>query len=242
MKKWVMQKLFSPVIGIFFVGIMSVSLAGCDSKEKKQKETVVSEGIVEYRISYDQQTKNRSFSFLLPDKMEYFFRPGQERISFKGNMGLYGLDFISNHENDSSTTLLKVFNNKLYVPSSESKGLFIFDTLQEGEVTLQKDSLREIMGYEARKAIVRHPDSPGANIEVWYAPEISAGATNKNTPFAKIPGVMLEFAIYYNDVWFSLKSESIEKTELSDDVFEIPEDYRVTSINEIEKMVAEIMK
>lgn len=236
-----MQKLFSPVIGSIII-IIGISLAGCDSKKKEQKEPAVSEGIVEYRISYDQQTKNRSFSFLLPDKMEYFFRPGEERISFKGNMGLYALDFISDHESDSSTTLLKVFNNKLYVPPSESEGLFIFNALQDGEVTLQKDSLREIMGYEARKAIVRHPEKSDANIEVWYTPEISAGKTNKNTPFAGIPGVMLEFSIYYNGVWFSLKPEKIQKTKLSDEVFEIPEGYRVTSINEIEKMVAEILK
>ncbi|MFW6267872.1 MAG: hypothetical protein ACOC1E_01925, partial [Marinilabiliaceae bacterium] len=202
----------------------------------------VSEGIVKYRISYDQQTKNRSFSFLLPDKMEYFFRPGEERISFQGNMGVYALDFISDHESDSSATLLKIFDNKMYVPPSESEGLFIFHALQSGEVTLQEDSLREIMGYEARKAIVRHPENKDANIDVWYTPEISAGKTNKNTPFSEIPGVMLEFAIYYNGVWFSLKPESIEKAEHSDSVFEIPEGYKVTSINEIEKMVAEILK
>ncbi|MFW6203185.1 MAG: hypothetical protein ACOC30_02690, partial [Marinilabilia sp.] len=182
------------------------------------------------------------FSFLLPDKMEYFFRPGQERISFKGNMGLYNLDFISDHESDSSITLLKMVNNKLYVPPSESEGLFIFHALQKGEVTLQEDSLREIKGYEARKAIVRHPEKKDANIDVWYTPEISAGKTNKNTPFSEIPGVMLEFAIYYNGVWFSLKPESIEKADHSDSVFEIPEGYNATSINEIEKMVAEILK
>ncbi len=236
-----MQKLFSPLTGRIII-ILGILLAGCESKKKEQKEPAVSEGIVEYRISYDQQTKNRTFSFLLPDKMDYYFRPGRERISFKGNMGLYALDFISNHDSDSTTTLLKVFNNKLYVPPSESEGLFIFHALQNGDVTLQKDSLREIMGYEARRAIVRHPEKSHANIEVWYTPEIFTGSTNKNTPFARIPGVMLEFSIYYNGVWFSLKPEKIEKTKLSDDVFEIPEGYRVTSINEIEKMVAEILK
>ena len=241
MKNWVMQKLFSPAIAIIII-CLGVSFSGCDSKKKKQKEPVVSEGIVEYRISYDQQTKNRSFSFLLPDKMKYYFRPGQERISFTGNMGLYALDFISDHESDSSTTLLKIVNNKMYVPSSESEGLFIFNALQNGEVTLQEDSLREILGYEVRKAIVTPSEKKGANIEVWYTPEISAGKTNKNTPFSEIPGVMLEFSIYYNGVWFSLKPENIEKAEHDDGVFDIPEGYRVTSINEIEKMVAEILK
>ena len=241
MKNWVMQKLFSPVIAIIVI-CLGVSFAGCDSKKKKQKEPVVSEGIVEYRISYDQQTKKQSFSFLLPDKMKYYFRPGQERISFKGNMGMYALDFISDHKNDSSTTLLKIFNNKLYVPPSESRGLFIFDALKNSEITLYKDSTRQIMGYEATKAIVSPPGENGANIEVWYSSEVSTGTTNKNTPFAEIPGVMLDFAIYYDDVWFLLKPESIEKAEHSDELFEIPEGHRVTSIDEIKKMVGEIIE
>ena len=53
---------------------------------------------------------------------------------------------------------------------------------------------------------------------------------------------MLEFAIYYNDVLFTLKPESIEKTRHNDSVFQVPEGYRATSIQEVEKMVAEILK
>ncbi|MFO8000285.1 MAG: hypothetical protein R6U46_03510 [Marinilabilia sp.] len=233
-----MQKKFSPVLIIIFLLLI---FAGCESKKKKEKEPVISEGIVKYKITYDQEMNDQPFSFLLPDEMEYFFRPGQERISFQGNMGLYVLDFISNHNTDSSTTLLKIFSNKMYVPKSESRKLFIFNALREGEVEFDEDTTRTILGYEARKAHIRLDSQEKTSIEVWYTPEITMDSTNKNTPFAEIPGVMLEFAIYYNDVLFSLKSESVEKAEHDDSVFDIPDDYKVTTLNDIEKMIATIV-
>jgi hypothetical protein len=117
-------------------------IVGC--KSKKKQEPVVSEGIVKYKISYSTDISKRSFSFLLPNKMNYYFRPGQERISFEGNMGLYMLYFISNHGSNSSSILLKILNNKMYVPPSDSRNLFIFESLRENQVILHKDPVREI--------------------------------------------------------------------------------------------------
>lgn len=222
-----------------FTTIIVFLIAGC--KTKQDKEPVVSEGIVNYEISYAPDIKNRSFSFLLPDEMRYYFRPGQERISFKGNMGLYMLDFISNHNNDSSVALLKILKNKMYVPSSESQNLFIFDNLKQGEVVFHEDTTRTILGYDANKASIEFNSNDKSEIVIWYTQQITNESANKNTPFSKIPGVMLEFAIYYNNILFNLKSVEVQKANHADSVFEIPNDYRQTSIREIEQMVLAII-
>jgi hypothetical protein len=52
---------------------------------------------------------------------------------------------------------------------------------------------------------------------------------------------MLEFSIYYNNVLFTLKSQSIEKIEQGDEIFQIPDEYRVSTAKEIEEMVAGII-
>jgi GLPGLI family protein len=122
--------------------------------------------------------------------MHYYFQPGNERISFRGDMGIYTLDFISNHGTNNSSTLLKIINKKMYVPPSESDKLFIFQQLKEGKVFLDKDTVRTILGYEARKATIQLKNGQ-SEIVVWYTPEIAIPTTNKNTPFAGIPGVML---------------------------------------------------
>ncbi len=78
----------------------------------------------------------------------------------------------------------------MYVPPSESDKLFIFQQLKEGKVFLDKDTVRTILGYEARKATIQLKNGQ-SEIVVWYTPEIAIPTTNKNTPFAGIPGVML---------------------------------------------------
>ncbi len=222
------------LLSAFFV------LYGCKQRQKKTTP-VVSQGVVNYTISYSPEIKAKNFSFLLPEEMHYFFRPGQERISFEGDLGIYSLDFISNHNTDSSTTLLKIINRKMYVPASESNKLFIFQQLQEGKVFFEKDTSRTILGYEAQKAIIKLGKT-NSEIIVWYTPEIAIPTTNKNTPFAEIPGVLLEFSIFYNDVMFTLTPQSIIGDTLPESIFEIPVDYQPATIQEIEQTISTIIK
>ncbi|RCW38641.1 hypothetical protein [Marinilabilia salmonicolor] len=215
-------------------------IAGC-KQQPKQKTPVVSQGVVNYSISYSPEIKAKSYSFLLPEEMQYFFRTGQERISFAGYLGIYTLDFISNHQTDSSATLLKIINKKMYVPASESNELFIFQQLKEGKVVFEKDTTRNILGYRAQKAIIKLPKENN-EIIVWYTPEIATPTTNKNTPFAKIPGVMLEYAIYFNDVLFTLTPISVIGDTLPESIFEVPGDYQTSTIQEIEQTISTIIK
>lgn len=216
-----------------------ILFSGCREKAKKTTP-VVSEGVVNYSISYTPEIKAKSFSFFLPEKMHYYFQPGNERISFRGDMGIYSLDFISNHGTNNSSTLLKIINKKMYVPPSESDKLFIFQQLKEGEVSLHKDTVRTILDYEARKATIKLKNGQ-SEIVVWYTPEIAIPTTNKNTPFSGIPGVMLEFSISYRDVLFYMKPESIVGDTLPETVFQVPPDYQRTSIEEIEQTITSIL-
>ena len=129
----------------------------------------------------------------------------------------------------------------MYVPASESNKLFIFQQLQEGKVFFEKDTSRTILGYEAQKAIIKLGKT-NSEIIVWYTPEIAIPTTNKNTPFAEIPGVLLEFSIFYNDVMFTLTPQSIIGDTLPESIFEIPVDYQPATIQEIEQTISTIIK
>lgn len=230
------------ILFILIIFGITITIQGCKSEKEKSNSSLIEEGIVYYTISYMPEIKERSFSFLLPDEMTYYFRRGQERITFEGNLGLYKLDFISNHSNDSSSTLLKIINKKMYVPGSESQKLFIFQSLRNGNFTFDKDTTRKILGYKAQKAVIHLNSRINSDIEVWYSGQISNSTINKNTPFAQIPGVMLEFSIYYNDMRFNLNATKIEKAVLSDSLFTVPSDYQPTTLQEIEQTITGIFQ
>jgi hypothetical protein len=96
------------------------------------------------------------------------------------------------------------------------------------------------LGYEAQNATIQLKNGQSEMV-VWYTSEIAIPATNKNTPFARIPGVMLEFSIFYKDVVFYLKPESIIGDTLPESVFQVPADYQSTSIEEIEQTIGSIL-
>ncbi len=211
-------------------------------KEQKPPKEVISEGIIHYKISYPPEINRMSISFLLPDKMDFYFQPNKVRASFRGSLGLYALDFISNHVSDSSITLLKILDKKMYVPGSESDRLFIFNNLKSANVTLRKDTTRKIAGFTAHMATVSTASKAHSSVVVWYTPEMKTKTTNKNTPFSKIPGVMLEFDLHYNNILFKLKTESVEPNPLPPSTFMVPSNYKATSMEEIEAIISGLLK
>ncbi len=227
----------SIISGLLIIGLLGQ--LGCI--DPGSKKPVISEGTIHYRISYPPEIEHKSFSFLLPDKMDYSFITGNVRVTFKGSMGLYALDFISDHHNDSSITLLKVLDNKMYVPASESKRLFIFKDLKSAQVTLHKDTTRVINGYLAHRATISNIPHAHTPIQVWYTRQIKMKSTYKNTPYAKIPGMMLEFELIFNGIQFKLKAESVDATPPSPASFTVPPNYKATSIEEIETMISSLL-
>ncbi len=211
-------------------------------KEQKPPKEVISEGIIHYKITYPPEISRMSASFLLPDKMDFYFQPNKVRASFKGSLGLYALDFISNHVSDSSITLLKILDKKMYVPGSESNRLFIFNNLKSAHVTLNNDTTRKIAGYKAHMATVNTDSKVNFPVVVWYTPEVKTKTTNKNTPFSKIPGVMLEFDLHYNNILFKLRTESVDAKPLPPSTFKVPPDYQATSMEEIETTISGLLK
>ena len=227
------------LLGLLVISLLiPVSCVNSDSLKP-----TLSEGTIHYKISYPPEIKRQSIAFLLPRKMDFYFKPGIVRASFKGSLSLYDLDFISDHQKDSSITLLKVLDNKLYVPASETKKLFIFKNQESARVTLEKDTTRTIQGYKVHRATISDPTTNALpSYEVWYAPQIWMETLNKNTPFSNIPGALLEFNLSFNNILFQLKAEGIDSLPPPPSVFTVPPNYKVTTIEEIETMISGILK
>lgn len=216
--------------------IMTFGLIICSCQTKQKRTEGISEGQVIYKISYPPEISTHSMSFLFPKEMNLYFKDGKQRANFKGNMGLYSLDFIHFNQSDSFYTLLQVLDKKLYVPPTKSNDIFIFKNYSSNDIEFTSDEPRMIAGYSCERATIKTPDKKSL-INVWFTREIGLDNPNRNTPFEKIPGVMLEFEANYNGIVLLFMADKIQISEIPEEHFSVPDDYKLSSISEIENLI-----
>ena len=96
---------------------------------------------------------------------------------------------------------------------------------------------KEIAGYTCKKAIVKTKgDNPGEHI-VYFTDELGSGTMNYNNPmFKDIDGVMLEYSSADEGMKMMFSAIKVEKKKVSDKDFEIPEGYKVMTMDEFSNM------
>ena len=230
-------------INKFFITIPIVIFFFCSCHEtRKSAPSGLTEGAIVYKITYSQETTSHQMSFLFPKEMTLFFKDDMQRLFFKGGMGLYNLDIIYGADSDTVLTLLDVglLNKKLYLPTNNAN-IFIFSEAQNADVILMPDENKEIAGVVAKKAILKSVLGNVPDITIWYSDEVSAELPNKNTPFEKIPGILLESEVTYKNIIFRFQAEKIDSCDVSEDKFKVPADFKLTSISEIEEMISTVL-
>ncbi len=224
----------------FFILItLGIMINSCNLGVKEKNN--FSEGKVKYKITYPSDYGEHSMSFLFPKEMTLFFKNNDQRASFKGSMSLYSLDFIHYSQSDSFFTLLQVLDKKLFVPSTKSGSNFLFQNYSNEKVTFTNEPTRKIKGFICEKAEIKPKNNKFNNITIWFTREIGINNPNRNTPFEKIPGVMLYFEVTYQDIVFNFTADKITQTTIPDDLFRVPENYTQSSISEIEGLIKAVI-
>jgi GLPGLI family protein len=212
----------------------------CNLIPKGKEE--INEGQVIYKITYPKELNEHTMSFLFPKEMNLFFKDDKQRATFKGTMNLYSLDFIHLNKSDSFFTLMKVLDKKLYVPNAKSGDIFLFQNYTNEKVIFSRGETRKIAGFNCEKAEIKPNNSDFPDITIWYTNDIGVNNPNRNTPFEKIPGVMLEFEVSYQSIVFHFKADKVIPTEVAEEVFMVPDTYTTSTISEIEELINGVLK
>jgi hypothetical protein len=225
---------------IITLSVIALLILSCNGKP-----TVITqklrEGEIAYKITYPQEIEGHELSFIYPKEMTLYFKDNRQKLSFKGNLGLYYFDFIFGNEDDTVFTLLKIqlFDVKLYVPTKNKNLLIFSETAQQSSIILT-DETKVIAGLTAKKALIKSSNDNNPDFEVWYSDNFYLDNPNQNTPFNQIPGVLLEAEIVFKDVKFKFIADKITQKNVLNDVFQVPADYKITSISEIDELLSTV--
>lgn len=207
-------------------------------KTSSESSNKISEGIITYNVSYFTSEKDNPIIALLPNKVELRFKDNNICLISEGYLGFFSTKFISKYKNQSSNILLKVLSNKLNYEFPKDEIVFLYNQLPPTQIEYT-DSTKMIAGYNCKQAILHAKDQNTTQISLYYTSEIALKAPNRNTPLYKVPGVLMEFETTMNQVKTKFTAQSVSLNKVSDDDFNIPEDYVLSDLKTLQKYIVD---
>lgn len=189
-------------------------------------------GVITYKVTVTGSGVTDEVKAMMPKTMVLTIKDNKTRSEMV--MGMGKTVAISNADTKTSVVLLDMMGQKMAIQSTMED---IQKELDESpSFTVEKSSeTKEIAGYTCKKATIRSDE--GIEIIVFYTDELGTGAAYFDDPqFKDIEGVMLEFEMPSEGMSMKFTAISVEKKNVSDTDFEIPEGYEVKSAEEMKGM------
>jgi len=205
----------------------------CSNKSEKKKTEA--EGIITYKVSYESNEDANPILALLPTLVEYKFKNNNISVLSEGYLGFFSTKFISKIDEPNSSILFKVLNNKMNYEFSSDEIPFIYNHKIATKIKYLKTD-KVIAGYNCKLARV-YIQELADPIDVYYTQDISLKKPNRNTPFEKIDGVLLEFETTMNKIKAKFSAQNVCMTPVNAEEFTIPTDYIKSDAKTILKYV-----
>lgn len=211
--------------------------AGCQNSGLKQG---LSEGIIEYSISFPDMDPDGIMAGMLPDATTLKFKNGREVNELSAGMGVFKTTVLTDNNEQKLDYHLSILGKKLV----SELGVNDLDQVIAREGTMNyifTNTIDTIAGYPCKKAIVVYNEIGLKEIEVYYTEDIAIKNVNWYNPFREIPGVMLRYEFTQYDMRMRLEANSVVAASLSDEDFQKPAGFEEVVPERISKELSEVM-
>ena len=217
---------------IVFISLFFILLSSC---REFTDEKYISEGIIEFQVTYPKTNEDSFMAGLMPETMYFKFKDDKIALDLSGGMGMFKTSFVSNGEKGTLLQMVKMMNKKYAI---------LFDTSDISKMNNEVpqmniefvDSVKTIAGYQCKKAIITFPEDESTSFDVYYTKDINLKTPNWNTQFKEIDGVLLEYQMTRYNIEMKFTATTVVKEDIEDSAFEMPEDYKIISKKEMDDL------
>ena len=213
----------------FFCLLISlVVFYACETKKNH-----IEEGI----ITYDAHIVDMSnvLANYAPTSMTVKFKP-DNYVMEMGKFGLFSTTFIVDGKKKQISHLLQVFGSKNACIENEAD---ILDEIKNYKLNFEfiEDSTINIAGYTCKLAVATKLANKTEKFNVWYTEEINVQRSNFLNPYSQIKGMLMEYRLEKFGIEMIFRAQDITEVKNSEEIFNIPNDYKIISVNEMEEFI-----
>lgn len=229
-----MGRLKTHISGLFSVTVIlsMLFLSSCGSEEE------ITEGEIEFEITYPYYQGSGFMASMLPDKMIMTFKDGVYKTEVaKGT--LFKSAFIVDCNNNTVINLFHFGTKNIFCRMGEKdvKKILAKEPKPQYLETNDGDSLA---GFLCTKTVAYYEEVEQPDVAVYTTSDIKIPNSNWWTPFNQLEDVMLEYEIERFDFRMRFTAVKFTKREVSEDEFKVPSQYKKVSIKKIEKELNDV--
>lgn len=202
--------------------IMAVLAAACSKISDQVFDSRISEGVIEYHITFPEVTGESITASLLPDKMTYAFRESGFASNFETAGGVFKNNIIADRDKKEVEHQLKVFRKKIRVKMNETD---VHKMLAEYPrmTVIHTSDIDTIAGYPCKKALVVFEAHDMREIEVYYTDKIKMQNPNWCTQYHEIDGVLMAYEVEEFGIRMRLEATAVKSIKADPEIFQSDE-------------------
>ncbi len=191
-------------------------------------------GVIEYDIIYESEKEaNRKESDkILPLGMKIFYRSPKVKIEIANQIGKSVI--IGDAEEESTVVLLDVLGSKLAIKNTKAEREKAMGDLPKVLIRYTENT-KTIAGYLCEEVEIIQGEN---TMNAFFTEEIKIENPNWLTEYKDINGVLLEYTQISDNMKTRYIAKKIEKMNIKKKEFEIPENYKQISKQELTKLLS----
>jgi GLPGLI family protein len=199
----------------------------------------LSEGVIEYEVTYPKIDPGSILIELLPTKMIMKFKDNRFSTELSAGFGMFKMNVLNYSEDHEFVQLVKLINDRVMVKYNEEGALRSLESFPQ--ISIEKtNNKKKIADFECSEAIITvHGDSVEV-FTIYYTNEIKLEDPNWFTQFAEIEGVLMEYQVERYNLCTRFTAINVLPQEIEDEAFDIPEEYKTIEESEMDAKLLKI--
>ena len=192
------------------------------------------EGKILYAITYPDMELNSEMEAMMPKESTVFIKGIMSRTELNMGMGINTAS-IMNSKTGEIIGLTDMMGSKSAMKMTPDDMQKARETNKTPEPKIKlTDETKEIAGFECKRALVKSTDD--TYLDIYYTDKINV-KTPSMVDWKDIKGFPLEYSLNQNGLKMKFTAKSVVSEKVSDDMFEIPTDYKLLTQDEMMKMM-----
>jgi len=212
-------------------------VSGCGSTLLSSR---ISEGVIEYGVTFPDMDPEGLMSGMLPDKTVLSFDREHQSMDLSAGMGIFRTSMVVNTPEQVVDYHMSMMGKNL-VAILKPRDLLTFDKNPAAMTVIFSEGIDTIAGYPCKKAELVYADMNMPEKVVWYTDQIAMDTPNWYGPFKEIPGVLMRYEFTQNNIRMRLEATSVHAGEVKASKFEVQPDHQVVSPEVLYSQLDEVL-
>jgi GLPGLI family protein len=193
------------------------------------------EGVITYKITLTGSGVTDDIKAMMAKSMILTIKGDKSRTEMSMGTGKTVTAGIADAESKTAVTLMDMMGQKFAIKMNSEE--IIKEMGDTNNISVETtNETKEILGYTCKKAIITSMDD-STELTAYFTDELATRDINfDNRLFRNINGVMLEYEIPNQMFTMHFEAVSVEKKNVDESEFTIPDGYQIKTKEEINQM------